>query len=754
MATIIYYDANRTVRQLISQALRARSYTVVEIESLDDYRSAIDDNADVEAIILDMSRHPDRLPVLQNELPNLFHRPDRCIITIGRSNDLTPYLPESADACFFKHVVERPFKKNEFVDFIASLIGSSTVASEDGATNVKKCHIETIDPNATCELSADALARSNSKNDIIPSDLAMPSITQPQSSDRDISNDITHLKKIDIDKPNIDDPLPASSSTDLEANDAAASEPPTLVTASSTPTLPKQKQFHVLPSDPANRKENRMSRIGRSRSAQPHARIHARDAYRAMRPDIEYPSTHGSEHHEAELDERETKDTCNVENVEKLPPFQNDGNLQSDGDRQNDGILQNVENAEKLPPSQNDGVRQNDSILQNDDNAAELPPFQNDGDRQSDEPIVEASELREVDENLKKGISIQAQILTHIDARKAPKLPRPICPLPPPFRLGRSADPLAAMLAASVPNDDSASDSATRHDETEKIVPRKPAFLASQAPAEPPLPMFRSGIPQFAPTIEPTSSNNLTLPSSCADIPVDIRTSFQTLWFVRLLCESILSKSRFTLVANGGQTRHVLFVEAGRAFWFESFIAAHIPSINEYLSSITDTTIPVESIKNHVRANRCALSQAFKSLKLEDVAAQLCRSRIRSGIDGIFTQWSTLTFEVYEGIPEPYAAVIRLRPCKFISLPPIIFEKLRDNEDVIIAPRAFSDLRFVMRAFRSPLNARIQLTPEELDFLATIQSPKTLQQIKQLGKKHARDTLYRLWLFQFIDLCA
>ena len=704
MTTIIYYDANRTVRQLISQALRARSYTVVEIESLDDYRSAIDDNADVEAIILDMSRHPDRLPVLQNELPNLFNRPDRCIITIGRSNDLTPYLPESPEACFFKHVVERPFKKNEFVDFIASLIGNSH----------KKRHIETIDPNATCELSADALARSNSKNDSIPSDLAMPSLPQPQSSDRDISSDITHLKKIDIDKPNIDEPLPASSSTDLEVNDATTSEPPTLVTAPSIPALPKQKQFHVLPSDPANRKENRMSRIGRSRSAQPHAR----DAYRAMRPDIEYPSPHGSEHHEVELDKRETKDTCNVENAAKLPPSQNDG------DRQN------VENAAKLPHPQNDG------------------------DRQSDEPIVEASALREADENLKKGISIQAQILTHIDARKAPKLPRPICPLPPPFRLGRSTDPLAATLAASVPNDDSASDSATRHDETEKIVPRKPAFLASQAPAEPPLPMFRSGIPQFAPTIEPTSSNNLTLPSSCADIPVDIRTSFQTLWFVRLLCESVLSKSRFTLVANGGQTRHVLFVEAGRAFWFESFIAGHIPSINEYLSSITDATIPVESIKNHVRANRCALSQAFKSLKLEDVAAQLCRSRIRSGIDGIFTQWSALTFEVYEGIPEPYAAVIRLRPCKFISLPPIIFEKLRDNEDAIIAPRAFSDLRFVMRAFRSPLNARIQLTPEELDFLATIQSPKTLQQIKQLGKKHARDTLYRLWLFQFIDLCA
>ena len=722
MTTIIYYDANRTVRQLISQALRARSYTVVEIESLDDYRSAIDDNADVEAIILDMSRHPDRLPVLQNELPNLFNRPDRCIITIGRSNDLTPYLPESPEACFFKHVVERPFKKNEFVDFIASLIGNSH----------KKRHIETIDPNATCELSADALARSNSKNDSIPSDLAMPSLTQPQSSDRDISSDITHLKKIDIDKPNIDEPLPASSSTDLEVNDATTSEPLTLVTAPSIPALPKQKQFHVLPSDPANRKENRMSRIGRSRSAQPHAR----DAYRAMRPDIEYPSPHGSEHHEAELDKRETKDTCNVENAAKLPPSQNDG------DRQN------VENAAKLPPSQNDGDRQNV------ENAAKLPPPQNDGDRQSDEPIVEASALREVDENLKKGISIQAQILTHIDARKAPKLPRPICPLPPPFRLGRSTDPLAATLAASVPNDDSASDSATRHDETEKIVPRKPAFLASQAPAEPPLPMFRSGIPQFAPTIEPTSSNNLTLPSSCADIPVDIRTSFQTLWFVRLLCESVLSKSRFTLVANGGQTRHVLFVEAGRAFWFESFIAGHIPSINEYLSSITDATIPVESIKNHVRANRCALSQAFKSLKLEDVAAQLCRSRIRSGIDGIFTQWSALTFEVYEGIPEPYAAVIRLRPCKFISLPPIIFEKLRDNEDTIIAPRAFSDVRFVMRAFRSPLNARIQLTPEELDFLATIQSPKTLQQIKQLGKKHARDTLYRLWLFQFIDLCA
>lgn len=773
MGVIIYFDANRTVRQLVSQSFRSRGFCVVELESIDDFIAALDDNAgNVDAAILDLSRHPNRLSLFQREIPTRFHRPERCVLTIGRADDLTPYLPESADACFFKHVIERPFKKIEFVDFITSLIYGSL--GGESVTNVKRVLADRRPIGEPCNLPVVAANASDGEARQVGEGAA-----------RDMSNGVTDMKKIDAMQTN-DAPkgprfdgkandsseetrignsttdgksgelaegssvtpspdaggdshapdgsttCPVSSDREISPSNDADVVPqsaalqhipdvlPALVTATDNETVPKSKQFHVLPSDPANRKENRMSRIGRTRTEQSHSRIRARDAYRAVLPEFEH-ATHATQ------DSAKASETTVAASSAQTPPSAAPA-LDTPATRE-------------TAPSQRDATIADKTLSSPHD--APAPP--------ADDPQT---------------VLQQNQNATRCDAPPTPQSPRSICPLPPPFRQGKIVDPLAAALSTSIPD---SSDISSPSDELAlagvdvpaapskqsiKLIPRRPAFLASHAPSAPPLPTFRSAAPQFPTTPEPTSSHNLTLPSSCNEIALGVRTSFQTLWFVRLLSESILTKSRFTLIGDGGQTRHVLFVESGRAFWFESFTDGRVPSINEYLTSISDATIPVESIKNHVRANRCALSQAFKSLQLEDVAADLCRSRIRSGIDGIFSQWSSLNFEVYEGIPEPYAAVIRMRPCKFIQMPQIVFEKLRNRETIVIPPKSFSDVQFVMRAFRSPLNARIQLTPDELDFLAAIQTPQTLQQIKRRGKKHVRETLYRLWLFQFIDLCA
>lgn len=806
MGVIIYYDANRTVRQLVSQSFRARGLCVVELEAIDDFIAALDDNAgNVDAAILDLSRHPDRLPMFQRDIPTRFHRPERCVLTIGRADDLTPYLPESADACFFKHVIERPFKKVEFVDFITSLVRGGL--GGESVTNVKKVLADRRPIRATCDspgASADASdgesrqvdeqAVRDMSNDVTNMKKIDAIRTNGDREDdasndagNDISRDITHMKKISADnredsdsnaaphfdakatdssdetgseisttdgksseltaganvtpspEPGVDSrssdgatTCPASSDREIPpSNDAAVlsqsaalppapDDLPALVTAPDNATVPKTKQFHVLPSNPANRKENRMSRIGRTRTEQSHSRIRARDAYRAVLPEFEHATN-------ATQDAPPPSESKVADSSIQAPP--------------------SAAPALDTPATRETAPAPHDATI-----VGDTPSSQHDA------PASPA--------DAPQTVPSQDQNATHGDATQAPQSPRSICPLPPPFRQGKIVDPLAAALSTSIPDSGDISspgdelaqpdiaDPAAPSKQLLKLVPRRPAFLAAHAPSAPPLPTFRSAAPQFPTTPEPTSSHNLTLPSSCNEIALGVRTSFQTLWFVRLLSESILTKSRFTLVGDGGQSRHVLFVESGRAFWFETFTNGRVPSINEYLTSISDATIPVESIKNHVRANRCALSQAFKSLQLEDVAANLCRSRIRLGIDGIFSQWSSLNFEVYEGIPEPYAAVIRMRPCKFIQLPQIVFEKLRNREAIVTPPKSFSDVQFVMRAFRSPLNARIQLTPEELEFLATIQTPQTLQQIKRLGRKHVRETLYRLWLFQFIDLCA
>lgn len=700
MNTIIYYDANPTVRNLVTQALTARGFSVAGPETLADCRSAIAANPQARAVVLDMSRRPDMLRRLQTDVGEAFPHPERCILTTDRADDLTSYLPESADACFFKHVVGRPFKRNEFADFVAKIAG--------GAPNAANSAREACAPNAhnagkAVQTDADKAAQIAAATDASKTALA----ARPRP-DHAPSADVPAICP-DASKPEkIAGPKHEKIAGPIAANDAAARK--------------KSPQFSVLPSDPDCRKDSRMSRIGRSRASASHDRIHAREAYRAMQ-----------------------RSASGAPAPASAPP---------------NPIPNSAENP-KLKDEEKKGISVQAQILTHIDSsdidlgklkiAAQTPKAAKPADAApsaNEETVAESIEGEKIDRapDPPPSPSIQPPVCD--------KIPRPISPLPPPFR---HAKPPRGADCPNLPETERADTDASGRPSSAspaEIVPLRPKFLSGQAPATPPLPAFRNPHADFAPAPDPTSSSTFSLPPSRSGGAPFESATFRIMWFVRLISESILEQSRFTLVADDGDARHTLFAESGRAFWFETFIGGHVPSVNEYLSSLPAGIVPAEPLKNHVRANRCALSQAFKSLNLEDIAANLCRECVRSGVAGIMDRWSGLRFEVTEGIPEHYAAVIRMRPCKFISLPQIVFEKLRQNADAVFAPKAFSDVRFVMRAFRSPLNVRIQLTPDELDLLAVIQTPKNLAEIKQSGKKHAADALYRLWLFQFVDLCA
>ncbi len=714
MNTIIYYDANPTVRNLVTQALTDRGFSIICPETLGDCRSAIAANAQARAVVLDMSRRPDLLRRLQTDVCEVFPHPERCILTTDRTDDLTAYLPDSADACFFKHVVSRPFKRNEFADFVAKIAG--------GAPNAGNPARECRAPNAQ---NADKTA---------PSDAS-----QTAGSD---------TKQTDANNPMISarlrpDHAPSASAPavcpDDCAADAKSDKIAVPIAANDDSARKKSPQFSVLPSDPNARKENRMSRIGRTRAAAANDRIHAREAYRAMQrpaPGMSAPASAANEPNPNSVEDSKIKDE-----EKKVISVQAQILTHIDA---SDIDLGKLKIAAQTPKT---AAQDDDALSANEETVAESI----EGDKIDRVP---APSFQPPAADTPEGDKIERVLAPSFQPPVCDKIPRPISPLPPPFR--HAKPPRAGECRDGADAERSDADASDRPSSASpaEIVPLRPTFLSGRAPAVPPLPAFRNPQPDFAAAPDPASSSTFSLPPSREGGAPFESATFRLMWFVRLINESILEQSRFTLVADGGEARHTLFAESGRAFWFETFIGGHVPSVNEYLSSLPAGIVPAEPLKNHVRANRCALSQAFKSLNLEDIAANLCRECVRTGVGNIMDRWSGLRFEVTEGIPEHYAAVIRMRPCKFISLPQIVFEIMRQNADAVFAPKAFSDVRFVMRAFRSPLNVRIQLTPDELDLLAAIQTPKNLAEIKRSGKKHASDALFRLWLFQFVDLCA
>lgn len=140
MSQIVYYDANPTVRLLMARMFGQYGLEVIIVPALEKCEEVFKSCSHPVAFIADMSRQPDFLPTLQNIVPRFIRDPERCILTSIRPPALAQYLPECVDNCFFKHVVERPFKRIDFMHFFEDIIKPYLASSKSLVLeHIKSC---------------------------------------------------------------------------------------------------------------------------------------------------------------------------------------------------------------------------------------------------------------------------------------------------------------------------------------------------------------------------------------------------------------------------------------------------------------------------------------------------------------------------------------------------------------------------------------------------------------------------------------
>lgn len=196
MHDVLLYDANPSVRALLVSQLRKLRLNVVVLSKLEDTGEALMRSKNPLLLIVDMSRCPDYLPELQKCVGRYIPDATHCILTSVTPASLAHYLPYDLSACFFSHVVERPFKMSEFVSLIDSICASSGRQNMRSAAPMINSSVEQIiapvsgrTPDAVEEARVDELVESISQRlNVVSQDAAQHGI-QRQTKAGDASED-------------------------------------------------------------------------------------------------------------------------------------------------------------------------------------------------------------------------------------------------------------------------------------------------------------------------------------------------------------------------------------------------------------------------------------------------------------------------------------------------------------------------------------------------------------------------------------
>lgn len=147
MAEIVYYDDNPTVRHLMARKFTKYGLSVSIVPALEQCEEVFKNCRKPVIFIADLSRHPDYLPILQRVVPRYIDDSARCILTSLKPRELAPYLLPKLEENFFSHVVERPFKTQEFMNFfddVARLCPNTTCFVHDQPVSCVNSSVEQI----------------------------------------------------------------------------------------------------------------------------------------------------------------------------------------------------------------------------------------------------------------------------------------------------------------------------------------------------------------------------------------------------------------------------------------------------------------------------------------------------------------------------------------------------------------------------------------------------------------------------------
>lgn len=651
MSEIVLYDANPTVRSILTERFSTYGLSLVDLPSLDRCEYILQSCTHPVVIVLDVSRQPDCLPYLQSIIPKYINAPERCILTSTQPTSLAPYMPAGSEY-FFKHVVERPFKRSEFFSFFESILKPY------------------IDSSKSVQLSLTRLSVNSSLSQITDHTTAVPV-------------DESLRKEVDI--------IVSSTSNAVILEDLTKASMGSAPAAPQRPAIANQAAQEGY----AVRESSATRAPAMRESSAPHANaLRESSAPRPGAPRFQRESSAPKQ--PAGLPPSLPKQPSGIQ--PKAPGA---------------GVSQSLP---KLPPPlQSKSLPGLPSLTRTATSSPELPAAP--GRAPSRLPRLPSLSLPKISQTApapaETAIDSSEEDCTHFMENDYSR-----------------TDDVAALGSAEQPDACKPEDAQALSEDVFEIDEENATQLATKTLLAP-----------LSATSEIAVGTN--------DKPVT-QTTFSLYWLIETLKKNIIHNAQYTLVWHDAQDIWVAFLDCGKFTWFEKLSGGRIPDASEYLQSQPrSASLPIKELVAAASQNR-SLSQAFASLNLNMQAFDLSQNAIFSHFAQIRSLESK-PVELYQIMPPRFLPLIQNRPIQPIDIFPAFFDLLRATADQSLAPELFNLTRFVRRAFRTHINASIQLTPEESDIVIALHTPLGIQDLKRAGKRHVGDILYRLVLFEFVD---
>ncbi|MBO4350246.1 MAG: hypothetical protein J6A01_04765 [Proteobacteria bacterium] len=762
MSEIVYFDANPTVRAILGKQFEQYGLKLVYLESLDQIAAVLNACRHPVVIVLDMSRNPEKLPFLQSVIPQYLKAPERCILMSVQPTTLAPYLPASIDECFFKHVIERPFKRLDFIQFfdeivqpylqnskslqqsVSSLVlnsGISQIVSQSLQVPVDNFRQEVedivISTSRAIPLSRlQETAQEQPRDDLARRDNRMSRRSRGAYPSR--SNAPTPKE------PQANSNVQESMQSDSNPRSSGMRETPSRIQNrirhSSHASQAHESHYHSSP-----QQSDSQDRIHSSNAHHPDANVratlpevptvHSDSQVRAIRSSdsgVQSDSQgriHNSDAYHSDVNERATRPA--------VPTVHSDSQVRavrsSDGAVQSDSQGRIITSNAPRSDSKGRAIRPVVRSPHSDSQPRVNTP-------RSDSQVREVSNVivheRSDAQNLVQPADASADVypLKHLsqslpvvsDDVSSDKITQSIdAPVGNAFSepikqaeqvVGKSVEmmPVPALM------DD---------DEVENTLNVSPEIMSG----------LIDPVPHSPSLIQPTVNESI------------IRTNFQITWLLNLIHQSHMSGDSYTIIIRKDCDFMIIVLQAGIAAWVEYIPGGQFMDAPSFIHKMASNyQMPKTEILALLKKN-VTLSDALSSLHLESLMVRLCEDLFPQTLRDIL-RFEGCPTHVFRNVPSEWQKLVNSRPEHTLNILPYLFVTVRDNADVILPPQAFRSFRFASRSNRTPLNYSIQLNPHESDLLAALRMPKLLPELRISGKKNVTDTVYRLYLFEFVDV--
>lgn len=213
-----------------------------------------------------------------------------------------------------------------------------------------------------------------------------------------------------------------------------------------------------------------------------------------------------------------------------------------------------------------------------------------------------------------------------------------------------------------------------------------------------------------------------------------------------------IAKRRISCVfeLNIEQLNYVIFISFGQIRWIEKYLGPNTPSVQQALENIPDSPLLPKDKLTALLIQSLSLDSAIAALNLTD-AFETHIFGYFSKIFGELLNSPPQRFSLFRPNQSPYEQLVGQRPVLNLPIGPMLFDYYRVNGEIIIAPYYVSNMLYLARSRRSPINQAVKLSEQEELVLRFLRSPLSHRDLKARRIKDALDILYRLSLFEFID---